>query len=411
MARKSTKAQQNTTPETAKVELTLPEAQTAPPTDTTPEAAAEAPTTVADILAGSEIVPDATDTQGIEDTDASPVEGNADLADRAAKRRERRAARKARRAQLENFRLYDSNLRRNIFDIGADVSEAKDTEQVLTLAGLDWAVVKRPLLVDVDGTHLEIEGQYATTRSDDNSVLGIVGRQFTALQNREAFNWLDTLLGGACIPSTAGYLHGGRRVWVSAKMAEQTKLLDDPVDTYIFISNSHDGSGALQVGTTPIRIVCQNTLNLACATASRSWTARHYSGLSDKMAEAARALELTNTYMAALQAQAEIMAAIKVTPKTWDALVATLFPEPKKGTDRRKDTVNERRVALTEALNVDDLANYRGTAWGAINAVADYVDHANVKRESDVSLDRRFEKVVDGHPLVDRATSFLLALR
>ncbi len=106
----------------------------------------------------------------------------------------------------------------------------------------------------------EIPGFYATVRQDTREVLGIVGERYRLVQNHEAFTFIDQLLGSAIHFETARSLHGGRRVWVLATLPDHVEVGGDDVRPYVLLMNSHDGSTAVVAATTPIRVVCQNTL-------------------------------------------------------------------------------------------------------------------------------------------------------
>ena len=116
----------------------------------------------------------------------------------------------------------------------------------------------------------EIPGFYATVRQDTREVLGIVGERYRLVQNHEAFTFIDQLLGSSINFETAGSLHGGRRVWVLATLPDHVEVGGDDVRPYVLLMNSHDGSTAVVAATTPIRVVCQNTLNWGLATRGRS---------------------------------------------------------------------------------------------------------------------------------------------
>ena len=96
-------------------------------------------------------------------------------------------------------------------------------------------------------------------------MLGIVGERYRIVQNHEAFTFIDQLLGSSIHFETAGSLHGGRRVWVLATLPDHVEVGGDAVRPYVLLMNSHDGSTAVVAATTPIRVVCQNTLNWGLA--------------------------------------------------------------------------------------------------------------------------------------------------
>jgi phage/plasmid-like protein (TIGR03299 family) len=143
--------------------------------------------------------------------------------------------------------------------------------EAIERSGLGWQVEREPIAVDrgdaatVDEWWLprceEISGYYATVRQDTREVLGIVGERYRIVQNQDAFEFVDQLLGSAMHFETAGSLHGGRRIWVLARLPEHVEIGGDPVRPYVLLMKSQDGATAVIAATTPVRVVCQNTLN------------------------------------------------------------------------------------------------------------------------------------------------------
>ena len=152
-------------------------------------------------------------------------------------------------------------------------------------SGLGWRVEREPIAIDrgdvatVDDWWLprceEIPGWWANVRQDTRQVLGIVGERYRIVQNIEAFQFVDQLIGSAMHFETAGSLHGGRRVWVLAQLPEHIEVGGDPVRPYVLLMNSHDGSTAVVAASTPIRVVCQNTLNWGLERARQKYSIRH----------------------------------------------------------------------------------------------------------------------------------------
>lgn len=153
--------------------------------------------------------------------------------------------------------------------LGTMVEEAPSSEEALVLAGLDWNVIQKPIET-LDGIY--VTGFKANLRDSDNKVLGIVTDRYRVVQNREAFAFTDELLGEGVKYETAGSLQEGRRTWVLAKLPQRYIISGDEITPYLVFMNFHDGTGAIKAAMTPIRVVCQNTLNLALSTAKRSWS-------------------------------------------------------------------------------------------------------------------------------------------
>ena len=144
--------------------------------------------------------------------------------------------------------------------LGRIIMDAPASREALELAGLNWQVESRNIY---SGTGAMIPGYRANVRSTDDAVLGVVSDRYRIVQNEEAFQFTDDLLGEGVTYETAGSLQGGKKVWMLARLPRKYLIAGDQVVPYLVIFNSHDGSSGVKVAMTPIRVVCQNTLNLA----------------------------------------------------------------------------------------------------------------------------------------------------
>ena len=140
--------------------------------------------------------------------------------------------------------------------LGTEVQEAPTSRDALRLAGLDWTVEQKP--IQLEG--IEIPGYKANVRSTDDRVLGVVSDRYRIVQNQKAFEFTDSIIGGDVRYETAGSLNGGKKIWLLAKLPE-TEIAGDETEPYMCFTNTHDGSGAIRVCMTPIRVVCNNTLS------------------------------------------------------------------------------------------------------------------------------------------------------
>lgn len=141
--------------------------------------------------------------------------------------------------------------------LGTKVEESPCSEEALITAGLDWDVVQEPIYT---GNEELINGYKANIRDTDRKVLGVVTNRYKVVQNRDAFSFTDRLLGEGVRYETAGSLQGGRRVWLLAHMPRDYIISGEKFSPYLLFSNTHDGSGAVKVALTPIRVVCQTLL-------------------------------------------------------------------------------------------------------------------------------------------------------
>jgi phage/plasmid-like protein (TIGR03299 family) len=163
--------------------------------------------------------------------------------------------------------MYVGNERWHGLGRGLPEGTQLNIREAIAAAGLDWEVQLRSVLTFAEGKGLvQIPDYFATYRTSDGLVPGIVGADYQPLQNRDAFRWFQTFLdAGEAVLETAGSLKKGRKVWILAKIKQDNIAIkkDDEVASYVLLSNSHDGSLSVRVGFTPIRVVCNNTLCLA----------------------------------------------------------------------------------------------------------------------------------------------------
>ena len=291
--------------------------------------------------------------------------------------------------------------------LGVEVSEAPNSEEALKLAGLDWTVNPHPVK-DAE-TGLIIPNTFSNTRSSDNKSLGIVSDRYKIVQNVDAFRFTDELLGGDVRYETAGSLKEGKTIWLLARLPE-TEILGDKFEQYLVFANSHDGTGRVRVCCTPVRCVCQNTLNLALGSAKRSWSMTHAGNIEYKLDEAHKTLELAGKYISRLKVEADKQAVAKISEKQFESFVCNLFPITEDMSDRQKNNAETNRSGLIRCYNAEDLANFVGTQWGVMNAVSDFATHVAPNRMTDTYWENNWGKVMEGHPVIDKAYDLLKAM-
>lgn len=287
--------------------------------------------------------------------------------------------------------------------LGTIIEEACNSEEALRLSGLDWEVRQEPVTYNDKNT-----GYQFNVRSSDNTVLGVVGGRYKPIQNKDAFGFTDELIGGDVRYETAGSLASGKRIWMLAKMPD-TKILDDVIEPYLCLTNSHDGFGSLKVCMTPVRVVCQNTLNMALNGAKRTWNIRHSGSIENKLAEAQHTLGLAKDYMSAFEKEAKDLYDIKLAPKDFTQLAETLFPITGEMSKRKEESQFLLQEQLREAWNMDDLGNIRGTGWGFMNAVSDMTTHRPPARKTDNYKENMFITTLDYPIIMDQALKLLKA--
>lgn len=290
--------------------------------------------------------------------------------------------------------------------LGTRVEEAPTSADALRLAGLDWTVDRHDVHLP---TGAVIPNYKANVRSSDGSVLGVVSDQYKIVQNVDAFAFTDALIGGD-VPvryDTAGSLRGGRKIWLLAKLPD-TEIVGDKTEPYLCFSNTHDGSGAIRVCMTPVRVVCNNTLNIALNGAKRSWSVRHTGDIQAKLHEARMCLDMANKYMDRLGEYADQMANKSVTDEQIAKILDEMFPVSEESSDREKKNAEKARTEYMICYFAPDIAKFRGTAWGALNAMSDMVGHNAPRRQTANYRENNWGRIMDGHAMMDKMASLLV---
>ena len=291
--------------------------------------------------------------------------------------------------------------------LGVRVEEALTSEEALTVAGLDWKVSQQEIMT-LD--FKEIQGYKANVREDNGTVLGVVTDRYKIVQNDEAFAFTDSLLSDGVTYETAGSLSSGRRVWMLAKLPQEYTLADEKVDPYIVFSNSHDGTGAIKVAMTPIRVICQNTLNLALSDAKRIWSTIHTGDIKQKLDEARNTLLMAGQYMGALSREADQLSMMKLTDKKVMWFIDELIKLPEEATELQRTNITRLRGDIVHRyFDAPDLKVLPKSGWRFINAVSDFATHGEPLRKTAKYNENLFAKTMDGHPLVDKALLMLKA--
>lgn len=285
--------------------------------------------------------------------------------------------------------------------LGVSVESAPTSADAIRMAGLDW-VVKQKKLVTIDG--MEIPDRLANIRSDTNAYLGTVSTRYRIVQNEDAFSFTDSIIGGDVRYETAGVLGKGETIWLLAKLPE-TELVGDKTDPYLCFTNTHDGTGAVRACVTPIRVVCQNTLNVALRTASRAWSTKHTGDMTLKMSEARKSLELAGEYLDTLSEAAMKYANTEIRRDEIDKILEELFPIADSASDREKANRAATKQELLVCYFAPDIEKFRGTAWGLINAASDMATHNAPRRMTKNYRSNNWGRVIKGHPMIDGMVS------
>ena len=291
--------------------------------------------------------------------------------------------------------------------LGTKVLSALTSKEALRMAGLDWQVVQEPIYTE---TEERIDGYRANVRDMDRRVLGVVTDRYKVIQNEEAFAFTDELLGEGVRYETAGSLQGGRKVWLLAHLPQEYIISGEHISPYLVFSNTHDGSGAIKVALTPIRVVCNNTLNLALNTAKRSWSMIHTGDIRGKMEEAKDTLFMAKRYMDELGKEFETLRKISMSDKTVMQYIEELLPVDENATSQQIRNMKRLQEDMKQRyFDAPDLKDLGKNAYRFVNAVSDFATHAEPLRRTVNYKENLFARTVEGNPLIDKAYQMVQA--
>ena len=291
--------------------------------------------------------------------------------------------------------------------LGTRVLEAPTSSAALSLAGLDWSVIQKPLLT-VDG--IPVPGFKANLRETDNQILGVVTDRYKVVQNMDAFAFTDELLGEGVTYETAGSLQNGRRTWILAKLPQRYIISGDEITPHLVFMNSHDGTGAIKAAMTPIRVVCQNTLNLALSTAKRSWSTIHTGNIHGKLQDARNTLLYADRYMAELGKTIDKLNQQKISERQVLEYIDALFPMQEGISEiQEKNILKMKEDMKIRYFDAPDLEHVGKNAYRFINAVSDFATHARPLRERSNYRESLFGRTVDGNAMIDKAFELVKA--
>jgi len=267
--------------------------------------------------------------------------------------------------------------------LGTVFTEEVSTVQMLGLAHLDnWNVRTEPVSTLAPAYNF-VQDAFMVVRDnpfnpEQTDVLSVVGQRYKTVQNEDLFAFGDNILDGGGRWETAGSIKDGRVVFGSLALERETVLdpngVSDVVKSYLLIHTSHDGSTAVQASVTPVRVVCQNTLNAALGSVKQSFKIRHTQTVDGKIMAAREALGIAHTYMDEFDKMAKDMIETQISKETFDKILKAAYPKPPKdikGAEAKWSTKIETVQAIYKSPTTDMIA---GTAWGAYNALTERLD-------------------------------------
>lgn len=281
-----------------------------------------------------------------------------------------------------------------VFDLDDDVNTAK----MLELAHLNgWDVTLESISGAFPGYNFVAEPFMVTRKNPFTpgqiDVLSTVGEKYKIVQNEELFSFGDAILDGGGLWETAGSIKDGRVVFGSLAIDRDVIVgageADDTTKMYLLVNTSHDGSVAVQASVTPVRVVCQNTLNFALSGVKQTFKMRHTTEVAGKMTAAREALNLTFQYADVFEAEANALYQTAVTKDTFDKIIQAAYPKPEKdvkGAVKRWETKRDLLMGIYtgSATGPNTAEGITGTAWGALNALTERLDWYRTPRKGNL---------------------------
>ncbi|MNS31717.1 hypothetical protein D3C72_637750 [compost metagenome] len=285
-------------------------------------------------------------------------------------------------------------------NLGQIVSEYPTSTEAIVHAGLDYEVIKTPLYTQSAASEkLLVPDYFSTLRTDTNEVLGVVGKDYQIVQNKEAFTFFDSIVGGnGILYETAGALGKGERIFITAKLPNYIRVgKDDLIEKYLFLTTSHDGSGSITAAFTPIRIVCANTLNAALRTQTNTVRIRHTANAKGRLEQAHKVMGISDNLSVQLEAIFNHWAKVSITDIEVKKLISLALAPNKEIVQKLKMDTQEEFSSCFNNM-VENAFEYAmsdptqlmpttiGTVFGAYNAVTGYFQNVRTYKDPEAKL-------------------------
>ena len=274
--------------------------------------------------------------------------------------------------------------------LGNPVAKGLPAAQMIRAAGLDWKVDLRPAR---GAKQINKKGEFSRyevvrvprPKFDETEVqLGLVSRRYKPLQNIEAFEFFDPIVGDKkAYFETAGALGEGERIWVMARMPDAMEIVSgDECLKYLLLSNTHSGDGSVIVKFTTVRVVCQNTLMMAMEDGQKAYRVRHSKQMQFKLSELSEFMAITQEVFLKAEKCFRQLAEISVTAKRLEQYFESVYP--RSVAQQKSGEKPPRWVSLQEIFDGRpdlQIEGVRGTLWAAYNAVTRFEDYKQPQQE------------------------------
>jgi phage/plasmid-like protein (TIGR03299 family) len=283
--------------------------------------------------------------------------------------------------------------------LGQIVQDYPTSAEAIKHAHLDYEVVKLPLFTQgrgmtigdegdiIEGYDIPVPDFFATVRTDTDTALGVVGKDYEIVQNAEAFSFFDSIVGSGdgILYETAGALGQGERIFITAKLPDYIRVGngDDVIEKYLFLTTSHDGSGSITAAFTPVRVVCANTLAAALRNMTNVIRIRHTANAKQRLETAHKVMGIANNLSNEMEAIFNQWSKVRITDAEVKKLIR-LAMSPNKETLQFLQQGKEDELSTVYKNTCEDVFAYgmtsdtqqlettKGTLFGAYNSVTGY---------------------------------------
>jgi phage/plasmid-like protein (TIGR03299 family) len=260
--------------------------------------------------------------------------------------------------------------------LGKRLNRPLTSAEAIVESGLNWPVEFDTLKTVTGG--IDVPERYAIVRKDNNAILGIVTHKYKLVQNFEAFSFFDNVVGqDSAIYHTAGCLGLGERVWIMAKMPNNIIIKRvDEIEKFLLFSHGHDGKISIHMFYTPIRVIGQNTLNIALKRGEEEGiTIRHLGDIQEKIAAARNALGIAQHHYNDFEERAKYLASVNADSQMVENFLVHCFNG--NGYDVESKKVKNMVDKVKENFEAENRVTPQiaGTAWALFNAYITWVDH------------------------------------
>lgn len=296
--------------------------------------------------------------------------------------------------------------------LGQMISDYPTSAEAIRHAGLNYTVEKRPLFTydtenqngdpdsDMIIPEVEVPGFFATVRNDTDEVLGVVGKDYEIVQNVNAFEFFDSIVGGkdGILYETAGALGKGERVFITAKLPDYIRVgRNDLIEQYLFLTTSHDGFGSITAAFTPVRVVCANTLNAALRNHSNCIKIRHTASANDRLKQAHQLIGITNRLAQEMEQIFNHWSRVRISDASVKRLIQ-LAMAPNKEVLQNLQEGKQDELSTTFNNMVSGVMEYalssptqqeettKGTVFGAYNAITGYFQNVRNYKDEEVKF-------------------------